>query len=63
MFILAFALAACSALFYCAGNTGSPYLVQSLCNYGDTFSQHPTILVYGAFFAFIWAALLRVDQI
>lgn len=62
MLFVAVILALGSASFYYAANTNSS-LANSLCFYGDTFCQHPTLLAAAAIIALLWGALLKVDRI
>jgi hypothetical protein len=60
MFFVAAVLAVLAGLFYAAGNNEIGSLGVQMCQYGNTFCDHPSYVLAGAILAAIWAAFVSM---
>jgi hypothetical protein len=60
MYFVAGALAVLAGLFYAAGNNDIGSLGTTMCQYGDTFCDHPSYVFVGAILAGIWATFVSI---
>ena len=63
MLMIATGIIASSGLFYFASSREAPGWTRPICQYGDTFCQHPQWLFYAGALTLIWALFLKVDRI
>ena len=61
MKFVAAALAILAGLFYAAGNNDIGSLGTTMCQYGDTFCQHPSYVFVGAVLAFLWGQFVSIS--
>jgi hypothetical protein len=60
MLFVAGALAVLSGLFYAAGNNDIGSLGTTMCQYGDTFCDHPSYVFVGAVLAALWGTFVSI---
>ena len=60
MLFVAGALAVLSGLFYAAGNNDIGSLGATMCQYGDTFCDHPSYVFVGAVLAALWGTFVSI---
>ena len=53
-------LAILSGLFYAAGNNDMGSLGTTMCQYGDTFCDHPSYVLVGAVLAALWGTFVSI---
>ena len=60
MLFVAGALAVLAGLFYAAGNNDIGSFGTTMCQYGDTFCDHPSYVLVGAILAGLWATFVSI---
>jgi len=60
MYFVAGILVALSGLFYAADHGQLGRFGKTMCNYGDTFCQHPVYVLVGAGIAAAWGTFVSI---
>jgi hypothetical protein len=60
MYFVAAVLAVLAGLFYAAGNNELGSWGATMCQYGNTFCDHPVYVLAGAILAAIWAGFVSI---
>jgi len=61
MKFVAAALAILAGLFYAAGNNEIGSFSTTMCQYGETFCDHPSYVFVGAVLAFLWGQFVSIS--